>query len=422
LYFISFPYSEVIISLLIDYFDVVAKTIEFGLARLIPLVIGLLANLIGLGGLSKKVMKIFKKIRKRVDKAVNKLLAKAKKAARKIMAKLKRGKKGSAKKIKEENKKGKPEKLTQKDISEHGRIAGTIVSQLEKSSKKSNDESFAEFSKNKKDEAQKLEDKYQPSLKKGINLEIKFESPKIDEKDNDVDFEVIIAPNTTKKKGNSNFGPKMTPSMVEHWKNATKEGKLITNGEYPLKDKETFEAFKEIQRFMNDHHKGNEGDRSVAYAALVEQYIGGPGGKPVPFIRGTRHVDKAKNELKFFEAASKNQNFPDEILDNLKTYVKKLKEAVDWIVKMEGKKVGDDPVTLPSWAGAYSTEIEGKRQKHLKNPEIAENELLARQQGNQDKKERARISREKAEEMKEKRRLAQEKIAREKEERKKNKS
>ncbi|MDH4473534.1 MAG: polymorphic toxin type 15 domain-containing protein, partial [Fluviicola sp.] len=46
------------------------------------------ANLIGLGGLSKKVMKIFKKIRKRVDKAVNKLLAKAKKAARKIMRKL----------------------------------------------------------------------------------------------------------------------------------------------------------------------------------------------------------------------------------------------------------------------------------------------------------------------------------------------
>jgi hypothetical protein len=38
----------------------VAKAIEFGLARLIPLVIGLLANLIGLGGLSKKVMKIFK--------------------------------------------------------------------------------------------------------------------------------------------------------------------------------------------------------------------------------------------------------------------------------------------------------------------------------------------------------------------------
>ena len=90
----------------------VAKAIEFGLARLIPLVIGLLANLIGLGGLSKKVMKIFKKIRKRVDKAVNKLLAKAKKAARKIMRKLGIGKKG---------KKGKKE--TDADIKDSGNIA-----------------------------------------------------------------------------------------------------------------------------------------------------------------------------------------------------------------------------------------------------------------------------------------------------------
>ena len=56
----------------------VAKAIEFGLARLLPLVIGLFAKLIGLGGLSKKVMKIFTNIRKRVDKAVTKLLMKAK--------------------------------------------------------------------------------------------------------------------------------------------------------------------------------------------------------------------------------------------------------------------------------------------------------------------------------------------------------
>jgi hypothetical protein len=77
----------------------VAKAIEFGLAKLLPLVIGLFAKLIGLGGLSKKVMKIFTNIRKRVDKAVNKLLMKAKAAGRKILAKLGIGKNqdGSAK-------------------------------------------------------------------------------------------------------------------------------------------------------------------------------------------------------------------------------------------------------------------------------------------------------------------------------------
>jgi hypothetical protein len=357
-----------------------------------------------------------------VDKVVRDLFKKAKKAGRKLMRKLKSGKKGAAKKIKEENKKGQPEKLTQKDISEHGKIAGVIVSQLEKASEKSNDKSFTEFSKNKKNEAQKLEDKYQPSLKKGINLDIKFESPKTDEKDNDVDFEVVIAPNATKKKGNSSFGSKMTPSMVENWRNATKEGKLITNGEHQFNDRETFEAFKSIQEFMDDHHKGKEGDRSVAYAAIVEQYIGGPGGKPVPFIRGTLHISKAKDQRKFFVNASQNQNFPEEIRDNLDAYVKKLNDAVEWIEKMEEKSVGDEPVAFPSWVQPYASAIEEIKDAHEKNPEIAENELQARQQGNQDKKERARISREKAEVMKEQRRLAQEKIAREKEERKKNKS
>jgi hypothetical protein len=40
----------------------VTKAIEFGLAKLIGLVINLFAKLIGLGGLSKKVQAIFKKI------------------------------------------------------------------------------------------------------------------------------------------------------------------------------------------------------------------------------------------------------------------------------------------------------------------------------------------------------------------------
>nr|WP_294859429.1 hypothetical protein [uncultured Fluviicola sp.] len=60
----------------------VAKAIEFGLAKLIGLVINLFAKLIGLGGLAKKVQAIFGKIRKRVDKAVSKLLKRAKKGGR----------------------------------------------------------------------------------------------------------------------------------------------------------------------------------------------------------------------------------------------------------------------------------------------------------------------------------------------------
>ena len=56
----------------------VSKAIEKGLASLIPLVIGLFAKLIGLGGLVKKVQKIIKKVRKRIDRAINKMIKKAK--------------------------------------------------------------------------------------------------------------------------------------------------------------------------------------------------------------------------------------------------------------------------------------------------------------------------------------------------------
>ncbi len=80
----------------------VAKAMEFGLAKLISLVIGLFARLIGLNGLSKRVGKIFKKIRKRIDKAISKLLRKARKAARKLFRKKKKNKKGKEERSKKE--------------------------------------------------------------------------------------------------------------------------------------------------------------------------------------------------------------------------------------------------------------------------------------------------------------------------------
>ena len=65
--------------------SLVANAVEKGLATLLPLVIKLFAQIIGLGGLVGKVQKIIMKIRSRVDKAINKLILKAKKAARKLL-------------------------------------------------------------------------------------------------------------------------------------------------------------------------------------------------------------------------------------------------------------------------------------------------------------------------------------------------
>ncbi|HLP55499.1 MAG TPA: DUF4157 domain-containing protein [Fluviicola sp.] len=85
--------TEAILALASGSVAGVAKAFEFGLSKLIVLVIGLFAKLIGLGDLAKRVQKIFKKIRKRVDKVVRDLLKKAKRAGRKLMRKLGLGKK-----------------------------------------------------------------------------------------------------------------------------------------------------------------------------------------------------------------------------------------------------------------------------------------------------------------------------------------
>ncbi|MFY0630376.1 MAG: DNA/RNA non-specific endonuclease [Flavobacteriaceae bacterium] len=171
----------------------VAKAVEKGLAMLIPLVIGLFAKLIGLGGLVKKVQKIIKKVRKRIDRAITKLIKKAKAKFNKIVSK-KKPKKGAAKKIKEDNKKGKPDKITSKDKAKHKKIAAAIQKKLNKKSGKKHKD-FTAFYKEKKGLAKSLENKYQPQLKKGINLDIKSGSLAKEKKDNDIDFKIKIYPN-----------------------------------------------------------------------------------------------------------------------------------------------------------------------------------------------------------------------------------
>jgi len=177
----------------------VAKAIEKGLAMLLPLVISLFAKLIGLGGLVKKVQKIIKKVRKRIDRAVTKMIKKAKKKFNKILGK-KKPKKGQAKKIKKDNKNQKPDKVTAKDKAKHKKIANTIEKKIKGKKGDTKELTFEQAYKKKEVLAKILEDKYQPQLKKGINLDIIFnKNIASDKKDGDIDFKIVIKPNTTKK-------------------------------------------------------------------------------------------------------------------------------------------------------------------------------------------------------------------------------
>jgi hypothetical protein len=62
-----------------------AKLIENALAKALPIVIGFLASLLGIGDLSKKVKGLIEKIREKIDKAIEWVINKAKAAAGKVM-------------------------------------------------------------------------------------------------------------------------------------------------------------------------------------------------------------------------------------------------------------------------------------------------------------------------------------------------
>jgi len=178
--------------------------IEDSLGNAIPVTLGFLARLIGLGGIAEKIRKVIKKIRKPIDKAINKVVGgvakKLKKLANKILGKGDKPKPGDAKKIKEENKTEKPDKVDEGDKKKHREVGGKISTKL-KSNKIKEKESYEEFHKRVKDEGEALEDKYQPQLNKGINLDVKFKSAKEDKKDQDIDYTIKIAPNTHTETG-----------------------------------------------------------------------------------------------------------------------------------------------------------------------------------------------------------------------------
>ncbi|MDH4474745.1 MAG: DUF4157 domain-containing protein [Fluviicola sp.] len=134
--------TEAILALAAGSVAGVAKAFEFGLSKLIVLVIGLFAKLIGLGDLAKRVQKIFKKIRKRVDKVVRDLFKKAKRAGRKLMRKL-----GLGSKEKPKNKEQHDEQVKaglqyldqlseQEDKDKDGNLSEESASKIAKTTKK----------------------------------------------------------------------------------------------------------------------------------------------------------------------------------------------------------------------------------------------------------------------------------------------
>ena len=87
----------------------VANAIENALGKAIPVLIGLLASILGIGGIANKVVGLIREIRKRITKAITKFWKKVKRGAGKLLNKFRR---------KGKKKKGKNEAPDWKDVRE----------------------------------------------------------------------------------------------------------------------------------------------------------------------------------------------------------------------------------------------------------------------------------------------------------------
>jgi hypothetical protein len=179
-----------------------AAMMEQGLVAAIPVAIGFLAYQVGLGNIGDKIAEIVGGLREMVDKALDWLLDQAERMLQSVLGLLGAGGASTT-----EEAEAPPADL---DPTDHEAVATQVVQDLEQESDAAD---YASLRAAKEAQARKIEETYTPMLEPGIALTIVFAAPVSDVTDEDVDFDVVIAPNTKTKKGTARFQPEV---RLEH--------------------------------------------------------------------------------------------------------------------------------------------------------------------------------------------------------------
>lgn len=173
------------------------KWVEDALAKAIPVAIGFLAALLGLGDISGTIRKTIDRAQAPVNKAIDWVIHQAVKLVKVV------GKGISSvlgKKEPEKDAKGKPidkgQEVEDKGAPGHVALAEEVGAKLQKL-KLPPEEKEAEGTL--QSEGDKIAADYTPRLEPGVKMRVRVTDPPADS-DEEIDFEVVIAPNTTKLK------------------------------------------------------------------------------------------------------------------------------------------------------------------------------------------------------------------------------
>jgi hypothetical protein len=176
-----------------------AAMLEQGLIAAVPVAIGFLAAQVGLGNVSDKIAEIVGGIREVVDSALDWLMDQAEAALQSILGVLGFGDAeptaGPAAAVPAATQPV-PADL---DPTDHESVATHAVQDLEQGTVEGDYETVRA---QKEAQAREIEQRYTPMLAPGIALTITFSPPQPDVADEDLDFAVVIAPNTIRKVGN----------------------------------------------------------------------------------------------------------------------------------------------------------------------------------------------------------------------------
>jgi hypothetical protein len=147
------------------------------LAKSIPVVISFLASLLGLGGISEKIKAVIEKIREPINAAIDWVINLAVTAVKAVGKLLGLGGKEDAK----------------KDPQGHHQLAQKASDELQKVTEKPKD--YQSLRQNKEAQAKGLEKTYSAQLEPGVRLRIHFRDAPPEKMHQELDYDVIIAPN-----------------------------------------------------------------------------------------------------------------------------------------------------------------------------------------------------------------------------------
>ena len=298
--------------------DSAANWIEQALARTIPIIIGFLARLLGLSGISDKIKEIIKKIQDTVDKAIDKLIGKIVAGIGKLFGK---GKDETSKEAIPAD----PQQRLNAGLDE-------LDKRIDLAAKKNG-----------------LSVDQRKSIVDSVKAKYGFKVLEVRVAEDELTFHGEINPGGDKKKKGRVAG------NLSSIKTAKATGRPLVIGADVWLTPEEAEEVDKAQSFLNELYKkgATYGDQSTAFMAMMEQVKAGEHKEPEAIVGTTLHHKKADEARAQLEKRREAENLPVEAKRVLDNEIRKLTQALEW---SKAYKAGKNP-SPPSWARGLESDL-----------------------------------------------------------------